>query len=554
MKKGFRAAVFFATLLMMMVFLCQGVFADDRYYYITSYKVNVVIGTDGSADVEERITYDFTGSFNGVLRSIDYERTDGLDNLQVLAEKNDGTVTEFSVNSTTSLDADGPPGTYNVFHDNEIARLKVYEKSINTSKTFIYKYTLKNVATKYNDTAEFNRKIVDSGWDTPLHGIKINIMLPEGASKDEIRVFGHGPLTGESRIIDGQNVEFILDRLDPGYYVETLVLFPPRLVPESARVKAEDALQRILDNEKKMAEEANLERERAQKEVEDYYSREQQVRTISTGISIFLILAMISLIIFLYLKYDREFKSSFKAKYYRELPGEYTPAEMSVLMNMGNPGKRDITATLMDLVRKGNLILKKETYIKDGFLRDREVEDYSLTLNDTAPQSGLASHESHLITWFVKKIGDGSRVFLDEITDHIKTSADARRFAFNYQTWCGKARDEAARHDFFDKSCQRGRTIAILAGLAYVGLGFFLAFAGKSGAGMLVIIAGFIMLIFGARLNRRSAYGNEQYAMWKAFRKFLKDFSRLRKRKCRPSSFGNTISSTPFHWVLQRKS
>lgn len=133
---------------------------------------------------------------------------------------------EFAVNSASDLDAAGSPGTYNIYHDDEIAHLKVFEKSRNTSKTFIYKYTLKNVVTRYNDIAEFNRKIIDTGWDVPLYNIRIKVRLPEGASADEIRVFGHGPLTGESRIIDAQNVEFILDRLDPGYYVETLVLFP----------------------------------------------------------------------------------------------------------------------------------------------------------------------------------------------------------------------------------------------------------------------------------------------------------------------------------------
>ena len=175
-------------------------------------------------------------------------------------------------------------------------------------KTFVYKYTLKNVVTKYNDIAEFNRKIIDTGWDVPLNYVQIHIQLPEGASKDEIRVFGHGPLTGESKITDGQNVEYILDRLYPGYYVETLVLFPPRLVPGSTRVKEEDALQRILDNEKKLADEANAERERARKEVEEYNrrleeqeKRMQQRRMITSIVSIILLLAWIPLIIRLYL-------------------------------------------------------------------------------------------------------------------------------------------------------------------------------------------------------------------------------------------------------------
>ena len=81
MKKVIRAITFFLALLLTSSVFCQSVSADSRYYRIRSFDVNVVITPDGSADVEERITYDFTGSFNGVLRNIDYELTDGLDSL-----------------------------------------------------------------------------------------------------------------------------------------------------------------------------------------------------------------------------------------------------------------------------------------------------------------------------------------------------------------------------------------------------------------------------------------------------------------------------------------
>ncbi len=45
-------------------------------------------------------------------------------------------------------------------------------------------------------------------WDVRLDNITINISLPQGATKEDIKVFGHGSLLGESDIIDGQNVIF----------------------------------------------------------------------------------------------------------------------------------------------------------------------------------------------------------------------------------------------------------------------------------------------------------------------------------------------------------
>ena len=48
-------------------------------------------------------------------------------------------------------------------------------------------------------------------------------------------------------------------------------------------------------------------------------------------------------------------------------------AEMSVLITMGSVGTRDITYDLAGSCRKEQLLLKTETYIKDGFFRDKEV-------------------------------------------------------------------------------------------------------------------------------------------------------------------------------------
>ncbi len=530
------AILLLAAILLSVFFFGQAASADDRYYNIRSFNVDVTVNTDGSADIEERATYDFFGSFNGVLRNIDYMETDSIDNLQVLVERADGILTEFSVNSSVDLDASGPSGTYNVYHDDEIAHLKVYEKSSNETKVFIYKYTLRNVVTKYNDIAEFNRKIIDSNWDDDLNNITVHIRLPEGAAKSEIKIFGHGPLTGESRIIDGQNVEFILGKLSPGYYLETLVLFPPGIVPDSTRVKAEDALTRILDNEKKMADQANAQREEARRQVEEYNRQREArektmnvVRTIGNIVGILFIIAWFAIIIFIYRKYDKEFKSSFSAKYYRELPGEYTPAEMSVLMNMGNVLSRDITATLMDLVRKGRLVLKKETYIKNGFFKDKEVEDYGLTLNQEAAGTSLKKHEAFLIDWFIGIIGDGYHVFLDEISEYAKTNSGAMQFSKDYQRWCKMAKEEAEKNKFFDKSSNKGQIAAVLIGLAYLGLGILFVSVLQALSGVLLVILGVIMFIFGIRLSRRTAYGNDQYVMWKAFKNFLKEFSRMDK-------------------------
>lgn len=534
--------VMLAAILLPLLSGGQPVYAGNNYYNISSYIINVEIKPDGSADFEERLTYSYSGNFNGALRDVDFDLTGGLDNAKVFVEK-DGSPVEWKLNSTSSLDDNGGPGTYNLVKENNIAHFKIFEPSGNEEKTFIIKYTFKDAITKYNDIAEFNRKIIDANWPVALNNIEINFTLPEGAQRDEIKVFGHGPLTGNSKIIDARHVQFTIEYLPSGNMVETLVLFPTRLVPQSTMLVPKDKLPEIMANEKQLADEANKQREAAKQQVAEYENRQQELekqrqaevariavmKPYGNAIGLLFFLLWFVIIIYIYIKYDKELKHNFEGKYYRELPGKYTPAEMSSLLSMGSVGTRDITATLMDLVRKEQLQLISNKYIKKGIFKDKEVTDYAVSLKENAPAVSLKSHEAFLIDWFIRKIGNGSSLLLDEISDYAKTKSGARRFKQDYDNWCGLAKEEAEKNDFFDETCKAGKVAGILISLAYLGLGIFILSVFSAEMGAALIIQFLILLIFSARLSRRTAYGNEQNAMWLAFKNFLKDFSHMDK-------------------------
>ncbi len=500
------------------------VFADDREYNISKYIINVAINPDGSADIEEIITYDFDGKFNGVLRDVDFSETGGMENPRVYVTQ-DKTINELKLHSTTDLDAGMNDGSYNLVNDGRIAHFKIFEQSIDEQKNFIIKYTFSDIVTKYNDIAEFNRKIVDSNWDVPLNNITLNISVPGGASKEDIKVFGHGSLLGESKIVDGQKVIFTVPYVYPGEMVETLVLFPTKLVLEAQRIVNEDALPRIMSNEKILADEANAEREEAKKQI----AREGIQKAIGNGITTVAFILWFPIIIYIYIKYDKELKSNFNQKYFRELPGKYTPAEMSYLLSMGSVQTRDITATLMDLIRKRYLVLSTEKTVKRGLFKNKEIEEYIVSINPKASNEPMKNHESFLISWFINKLGNGNSVQLSTISEYTKTESHARDFKKDYDEWCKLAKNEAQKQGFIDKSSKKGSTIGVLISLAYLALGLLISFVFDSSWGFLLIGLFVVMIIFSARISRRTQYGNEQKAMWGAFKNFLKDFSQMDK-------------------------
>lgn len=511
----------------------------DRAYSISGYKIKAAVTADGSAIIEERLTYSFSGDFNGMQRDVDFSETKGLVEQQVFVESANG-IMEYELNESNSLDDSGQPGTYNLAIEDDKAHFKVFEPSSNEEKTFIIKYRLLDAVTKYNDVAVFNRRLIDTGWQTQLNNVDIRVVLPEGAAAEDIKVFAHGPLTGRSSIIDGQNVEFTVPGVSPGTFVETLVIFPTRLVPEAANTVDKDGLPEIMENEGRLAEEANRTREEARKQVEAQRQREIQqaleldrrinaLRPYGIAATVLLILFWFYLIIHIYLKYDKELKHNFQGKYYRELPGEYTPAEMSVLLSFGYVQPRDIMATLMDLVRKKQLELVTNKTVKRGIFKEKEIVEYVISLRQDAPQVKLKKHEDHLIQWFIGEIGNGISVNLDEIKDYASSGKHSTQFKSDYDQWCLLAKEEAQRNDFFDETSKTGRWIGVLSGIAYLGAGIVIAILLYTGAACVLSLLGLILVIFSVRIKRCTAYGNEQRAMWNAFRNFLKDFSNMEK-------------------------
>jgi len=540
-----RSAIIFTRIFLIIILFTltisgQKVFAsDNKTYYLSGYNINILVNKDGSANFEERLTYNFDGQFKGVTRDVDFSDTKGIKDKRIYVVQNNN-LKELTLNSGNSLDDSGDPGTYNFIEEQSLARFKIFNSSENEEKTFVIKYKLMDVVTKYKDVAEFNRKVIDTKWQTRLDNIKIKVTLPIGATKEELKVFAHGPLEGESTILDSSNVEFKVPSVSPGTFVETLVLFPAKLVPLASNIKNENALPRIMANEASLANKANIAREEAREyakwEIQNNIKTQAQrdlnlkrMRSIGNPLSIFFILVWFLIIGYIYKKYDKEFKHDFKGKYYRELPGDYTPAEMSVLMSSGRVNTRDIMATLMDLARKKQVVISTNKINKKTTFGSKETIQYIITLKEKVPTVTLKPHEIFIISWFIIKIGDGNCVSLDEIKAYVKNDSKALKFKTDYDKWCKLVLDESAKNNFFYKTSKKAIALGLIIGFVYFLIGLVVSIFMFVPIAIACIIQGVILIIFTTTIKRKTKYGNEQYAMWKAFKSFLKDFSRLDK-------------------------
>ncbi|MGI5850942.1 MAG: DUF2207 domain-containing protein [Caldicoprobacterales bacterium] len=506
--------------------------ADNRSYNISHYHMTIDIKPNGDAHIRERITYDFDGNFNGIFRDIDLDATDGIKEIAVYVEDGGG-LRQFQQSQGEGQDV------YELTQESNLTKLKVYERSSYEEKTFVFDYILLNVAERYDDIGVFNRKVIDMNWDVFLEDVHITITIPEGAGKEELRVFAHGPLTGVSEITDERTFTFVISELMPNTFIETLAIFPPGLIPDSTRVYNEEKLPQILENEKRLADEANAERERAREELKrleeaekERAAREARLKrirdTLLPGFVIAILGGIYGLIRFIY-RYSRDLRPEFQGDYYRELPGDYTPAIMTYLLTKGNTDSKDIMATIMDLVRKKKITIRRiET--EKGLVFKRTQEQYMISLIEGVGLDGLYPHEEYLISWFLHKLGTGGSLILDDLKNILKRKSRALEFQRDYESFKNMVKRQGERQGFFMKNDLKGSGIYALIGLFLLATGVISLLLLKAPVGVLMAVIGFVTLIamlIVSAIRKWTRYGVEQTAMWKAFKKFLLHFSNM---------------------------
>ncbi|NLC65892.1 MAG: DUF2207 domain-containing protein [Clostridium sp.] len=522
--KYFKKLIYTMLLILaFQVFMPNSIKALAVDYEVEKFDAVVNILENGDAEITEDITYYFDGDANGILRDIDYERTDGIKNVSVGIIEDDGSVRQF--------DEDFGAG-FNIYEENDtggILELKIYEKSYSENKTFRIKYTFENVVEKYNDIAIFNRKIIDSGWDVPLNDITIKIVLPEGSKKEDLRVFAHGPLTGTSEIYDDKTLLFDVPNVY-GEFIETLVVFNRDIVPASTNIIDRDELDNILENEKVLAEEANQEREEAREEIAKM-ERKETLRERFKVFFIGLILAAGVMIIATIRKFTKERTPEFQGDYYRELPEDYSPAVMSYLVHKKKVSQDDVMATLLDLARKKVIKFEPMTIEKKGFFK-KDIETFKISRVSGGENVSLLPHEKFLAEWFVDEMGRGGGLILSDLEELVKKRKFALQFQKDYDYFITLAKDEAESKDFFEKNDMRGSKIYglifLIIGLVGIVIGLYLNSFLAIVASVLSFLGLMIMMIL-RFMERYSENGIEDYSKWQAFKRFLLDFSNLKE-------------------------
>ncbi len=473
---------------------------------------------DASMQVTEHLTIDFSGQWNGFNIAIPR----GSSPIQEVSVSEKGQPYTFNPGKDY-----GPPGTYltKIENNNMVIDWSVSAKD--ETRTFDVSYRVMNAVKIHDDVAELYRKFIGNSNQEKIAQVKVNLILPAGAENykqgEDIRIWGHGPLQGEVDFAGANLVTWQTKNLPARTFVEGRVVMPTALFPAaSAQLRTrQTALPGILAQEEGWAKQANQERMAARAE----YAGGAGIIAVALG-----------MIFWLRQKYGRKYQTQFQGDYYRDLPGSYSPAELSVLWNFRKIKAQDLTATILDLARRKFLYLEEDTREVRKFLGTKEVTTYLISFMP-APEPAmlrkpeeaeLRPHEQQLLSFLQNDIGGGrGYIYLSEIENYAQKYGQA--FHAFWQEWQTELIDQGENLDFFDNSGNMP-LFTVLLGLGLLILGSSLvAKAGVIGAAL--IIAGALFLFIPRLFKRRTLTGQEDYVRWQAFKKFLQHFSEMERHE-----------------------
>lgn len=532
--KKIRFILFSLFIMLLPIF----VYADGT----TRYYIEVNVLDNGDAEVKELKLMD--GEYNGYKTDIRY-KSNGLTKFDGSKSSFEGsdiynasaltdvkvydvkfTTTDFSIINNKNREfvlvnsaEKGDYGVYTKTTNSEGIEILSYQPSV-YKRASLVTYTLKDLVVVHNDIAELAHDFIGTDYQEDISNLIIRINLP--SSSKELRIFSHGPLNGKNRIIDDKSVEITYETLDKENAVDGRVVFDKSIVPNATKKSNVDGLGKILEVEKERANYANKLREAARK-------REKMLQTLAIIMEILLGIWLIGLIVIVYKFYnknDKEYRSEFNGKYFRNFPEEYTPSTVSYLMNK-SINNLSFNAGILDLIRKKAITIEEVTIDKKGLFKNKQQKDYKLSRNMNFNLDTLSTSEKKLFNLLIGTVGNGDYVILGDMKEFSKDYNNAKRLISGYDGWRYACESEAETEEFYENT-KKEKTNCILYSLIFIPITFLALLCGSNmGRVLLIDLFGILAIIYFSSATKRTKKGNEQYHKWKGLKNFLADFGRL---------------------------
>jgi len=481
--------------------------AQTKNYFFPEVKIEIRIAADGSFTVEEERTFEFRGRFSWASMWLPTRYDRGSLSYRVAIE-------DFSV-----LDASGGALRTEVSTPGERFEAKWFYSASNEKRTFRLRYSVRGAVFSYPDITEIYWQAIGGGWEKPTRNASITVHLPAPvASKDDLLVYGHGPLSGVATILDMQTARFTATNVKAGQFLEIRMAWPSGLV---AGVPST-----LYGRESLRQEEARFIQEtvvRLEKESEADARRARTMKTLTglwLGAMILIPLLWLPFFLRTWRRVGQDYHFPGLPEYFREPASKLPPALVELLMKEGvGITPKSFTATIFDLARRGRLEIRDQLAEKRHFFHITQEYDTTIILKKAYRRDpDLRNFEIDVLDLLFEGMSGGAAdigasLAVEDLKKYLKRNP--QKFRKWYEAWSKSVKEEGKKLGFIEPESLRARNRFALVTVP-----------------LIIFTLNPLLAVLGASLiptlKRRTLTWAREYEQWKAFRRFLGDFSNFK--------------------------
>lgn len=422
--------------------------------------------------------------------------------------------------------------------ENEIAWGVSIEST--TRKQYLISYRVNDVITKYNDCAELYWQFLGNEFEISANKITGTIKLPANVQHlEDLKVWGHTKyLNGEVKVVSSDTVEFNLNNYKSKNYVEVRLAMPTYLFEKvsSENISQEEKLDDIIKEETEWANEANARRDRRNKNFKLLI-----LATILVNTSIGIMFSKKIKKNKQFLEKNPNILPEQQLEYYRELPDkEETPLEAVFILKTGYKQSclpNVFSATILNFALKG--------YIRI----EQKGKTIKILLNKIKTDE-LTGDEKKVLE-ILRAASNNNELTMAELEKYIK-NYPSKLMNLN-STFEKVSKTQASEKGKFDTNRFNKQIVYAEKNVGYIFILiiiiiasiFTIGYAYKNVQGMLItctiislaffIVVTIINLILNMKIttsfNGFTQKGINEQEQWKAFKKYMEDFSYLDEKE-----------------------
>lgn len=512
--------------------------SSEASLHLKNLDFTAQINEDGSMDVVE--TWDINISETNTLYKtfkIDKTKYSGISNVFV-QDITSGTNKNFKKSDIWKYHLDKGHYFGGINNNNEYEIAWGVSIDTTTRKQYLIRYTVKDVIKKYNDCAELYWQIVGSDFEVSADSITGIIKLPNKVSnKDELKVWGHTEyLNGEIYVTDLDTVEFKVNKYKSGNFVEIRIAMPTYVMSKLENTSNINKIDSIIEQETKWANEANARRDRRNKNFKLLI-----LATILVNTSIGIMFSKKIKKNKQFLEKNPNILPEQQLEYYRELPDkEETPLEAVFILKTGYKQSclpNVFSATILNFALKG--------YIRI----EQEGKTIKILLNKIKTDE-LTGDEKKVLG-ILRAASNNNELTMAELEKYIK-NYPSKLMNLN-STFEKVSKTQASEKGKFDTNRFNKQIVYAEKNVGYIFLLiiiitasiFTIGYAYKNVQSMLItctiislaffIVVTIINLILNIKIttsfNGFTQKGINEQEQWKAFKKYMEDFSYLNEKE-----------------------